>query len=189
MSYWGRLEFAAEPLANAGFHRVLRYGRGLNTTARLALKCPAVEANGSRLDLGEKHSLVIARRAARPLDRREVERGDRVIFAHGSSLRRVNSQSPITTGSRAVIAPICGSRDLTRWSILLIFQNLCLAGPGRRARRRRRSRAWRWAALAVADPLPSKARTSKRHIPDREPGLVVLTERRSPFKTSITPKD
>jgi hypothetical protein len=96
----GRLEFAAEPLANAGFHRVLRYSRGLNTTARLALKCPAVEANGSRLDLGEKHSLVIARRAARPLDRREVERGDRVIFAHGSSLRRERYELPVTDNYR-----------------------------------------------------------------------------------------
>ncbi len=96
----GRLEFTAEPLANAGFHRVLRYGRGLNTTALLALKCPAVEAGGSRLDLGEKHSLVIARRAARPLDRREVERGDRVIFAHGSSLRRERYELPVTDNYR-----------------------------------------------------------------------------------------
>ena len=83
----GRLEFAAKPLANAGFHWVLRYRRRLNTTALLALKCSAVEASGSRLDLGEKHSLVIARRAARPLNRRKVERGDRLIFAHGASLR------------------------------------------------------------------------------------------------------
>ena len=90
----GRLEFAAEPLANAGFHRVLRYGRRLNTTTVLALKCSAVEAGGSRLDLGEKHSLLIARRAARPLDRREVERGDRVILAHGSSLRRERYELP-----------------------------------------------------------------------------------------------
>ncbi len=83
----GRLEFAAKPLANAGFHWVLRYRRRLNTTALLALKCSAVEASGSRLDLGEKHSLVIARRAARPLNRRKVGRGDRLIFAHGASLR------------------------------------------------------------------------------------------------------
>jgi hypothetical protein len=96
----GRLEFAAEPLPNAGFHRVLRYGRGLNTTALLALKCPAVEARGSCLDLGEKHSLVIARRAARPLDRREVERGDRLIFAHGSSLRRERDELPVTDNYR-----------------------------------------------------------------------------------------
>jgi hypothetical protein len=84
----GRLEFAAKPLANAGLHWVRRYGRRLNTTALLALKCSAVEASGSRLDLGEKHSLVIARRAARPFNRREVGRGDRLIFAHGTSLRR-----------------------------------------------------------------------------------------------------
>jgi hypothetical protein len=83
----GRLEFAAKPLANAGFHWVRRYRRRLNTTAPLALKCSAVEASGSRLDLGEKHSLVIARRAARPLNRRKVGRGDRLIFAHGASLR------------------------------------------------------------------------------------------------------
>ena len=83
----GRLEFAAKPLANAGFHWVRRYRRRLNTTALLALKCSAVEASGSRVDLGEKHSLVIARRAARPLNRREVGRGDRLIFAHGASLR------------------------------------------------------------------------------------------------------
>jgi hypothetical protein len=96
----GRLEFAAEPLANAGFHRVLRYGRRLNATTLLALKCSAVEARGSRLDLGEKHSLVIARRAARPLDRREVGRGDRLIFAHGSSLRRERYELPITDNYR-----------------------------------------------------------------------------------------
>jgi hypothetical protein len=96
----GRLEFAAEPLANAGFHRVLRYGRRLNTTALLALKCSAVEASGSRLDLGEKHSLVIARRAARPLDRREVGRGDRLIFAHGSSLRWERYELPVTDNYR-----------------------------------------------------------------------------------------
>ena len=83
----GRLEFAAKPFANAGLHWVLRYRRRLNTTALLALKCSAVEASGSRLDLGEKHSLVIARRAARPLNRRKVGRGDRLIFAHGASLR------------------------------------------------------------------------------------------------------
>jgi len=69
----GRLEFAAKPLANAGLHWVLRYRRRLNTTALLALKCSAVEASGSRLDLGEKHSLVIARRAARPLNRRQAD--------------------------------------------------------------------------------------------------------------------
>ena len=96
----GRLEFAAEPLADAGFHRVLRYGRRLNTTALLALKCSAVETGGSRLDLGEKHSLVIARRAARPLDRREVGRRDRLIFAHGSSLRRERYELPVTDNYR-----------------------------------------------------------------------------------------
>ncbi len=118
----GRLEFAAKPLANAGFHWVLRYGRGLNTTAPLALKCSAVEASGSRLDLGEKHSLVIARRAARPLNRREVGRGDRLIFAYGASLRWERYELPVTDN----------------WSILLIFHNLCLAGLGRDARRWRR---------------------------------------------------
>ena len=101
----GRLEFAAKPLANAGLHWVLRYRRRLNTTALLALKCSAVEASGSRLDLGEKHSLVIARRAARPLNRRKVGRGDRLIFAHGASCGEsvTNSQPPIATGPRAVI--------------------------------------------------------------------------------------
>jgi hypothetical protein len=137
----GWLEFATQPLADAGFHRVLRYGRGLNTTALLAFKCSAVEASGSRLDLGEKHSLVIACRAARPLDRREVGRGDRLIFAHGSSLRRERYELPVTDNCRAqaVIIALCGWRDLTRWSILLIFQNLCLAGLDRDARRWRRS--------------------------------------------------
>src|SRR5882724_3371037 len=79
--------------------------RGLNTTAPLALKCSAVEASGSRLDLGEKHSLVIARRAARPLNRREVGRGDRLIFAYGASLRWERYELPVTDN----------------WSILLIF--------------------------------------------------------------------
>ena len=92
----GRLEFAAKPLANAGFHWVRRYRRRLNTTALLALKCSAVEASGSRLDLGEKHSLVIARRAPRPLNRREVGRRDRLIFAHGASLRRERYELPVT---------------------------------------------------------------------------------------------
>jgi len=92
----GRLEFAAKPLANAGFHWILRYRRRLNTAALLALKCSAVEASGSRLDLGEKHSLVIARRAPRPLNRREVGRRDRLIFAHGASLRRERYELPVT---------------------------------------------------------------------------------------------
>ena len=133
----GRLEFAAKPLANAGFHWVRRYGRRLNTTALLALKCSAVEARGARLDLGEKHSLVIACRAARPLNRREVGRGDRLIFAHGTSLRRERYELPVTDNCRAkaVIGTLCGSWNLTRWSILLIFQNLCLGRPGRDARR------------------------------------------------------
>jgi hypothetical protein len=133
----GRLEFAAKPLANAGLHWVRRYGRRLNTTALLALKCSAVEASGSRLDLGEKHSLVIARRAARPFNRREMGRGDRLIFAHGTSLRRERYELPVTDNCRAkaVIGTLCGCWNLTRWSILLIFQNLCLAGLGRDARR------------------------------------------------------
>jgi len=97
----GRLEFAAKPLANAGFHWILRYRRRLNTTALLALKCSAVEASGSRLDLGEKHSLLIARRAARPLNRRKVGRGDRLIFAHGASLRRERYELPATDSYRA----------------------------------------------------------------------------------------
>jgi hypothetical protein len=43
---------------------------------------------------------VIARRAARPLDRREVGRGDRLIFAHGSSLRRERYELPVTDNYR-----------------------------------------------------------------------------------------
>jgi hypothetical protein len=65
----GRLEFAAKPAANVGFQGILRCSRGLDATAVLALKCPAVEARGSALDCKEKHSRVIAHRAARPLDR------------------------------------------------------------------------------------------------------------------------
>ena len=74
------------------------------------------------LDLGEKHSLVIARQAARPLNRREVGRGDRLIFAHGASLRWERYELQVTDN----------------WSILFIFHNLCLAGLGRDARRWRR---------------------------------------------------
>ena len=175
----GRLEFAAKPLANAGFHWVRRYGRRLNTTALLALKCSAVEASGSRLDLGEKHSLVIARQAARPFNRREVGRGDRLIFAHGASLRRERYELPVTDNcrARAVIDTLCGCWNLTRWSILLIFQNLCLAGLGRDARRWRRPQAWRWGAVATADRLQPTACPLKRHMADRERGLV-LAERR-----------
>ena len=158
-SYWGGLSSPAKPLANAGFHWVLRYGRGLNTTAPLALKCSAVEASGSRLDLGEKHSLVIARRAARPLNRREVGRGDRLIFAHGASLRWERYELPVTDN----------------WSILLIFHNLCLAGLGRDARR------WRRPKRGVGRRLTGYTPTAcplKRHMADCERGLLVLAERR-----------
>jgi hypothetical protein len=65
-------------------------------TALLALKCSAVEANGSSLDSGEKHSLVIASRAARPFNPQEVGKGNGLIFAHGTSLRRERSELPVT---------------------------------------------------------------------------------------------
>lgn len=106
----GRLEFAAKPLANAGLHWVRRYGGRLNTTALLALKGSAVEASGSRLDLGEKHSLVIAGRAARPFNRREVGRGDGLIFSHGLPCGEsvTNSQSPMTTGPGTVVSRLWG---------------------------------------------------------------------------------
>ena len=81
--FMGRLEFAAKPAANAGFHWAPRCSRGLNTAAALALKCPAVAARGSAVDPGEKHSRVIADRAARPLDRGEVGQVDRLMFRHG----------------------------------------------------------------------------------------------------------
>jgi len=84
----GRLEFAAKPAANVGFHWVPRCSRGLDTTAFLALECPAVAARGSALDPGEKHSRVIADRAARPLDRGEMGWVDRLTFRHGTSPRR-----------------------------------------------------------------------------------------------------
>jgi hypothetical protein len=96
----GRLEFAAKPAANVGFHRVLRCSRGLDTTALLALKCPAVAARGSALDPKEKHSRVIADRAARPLDRGEVGWADRLIFRHGTSPRREVTKSPTTAETR-----------------------------------------------------------------------------------------
>ena len=83
-----RPEFAARPAANVGFHWVPRCRRGLDTAALLALECPAVAARGSALDPGEKHSRVIADRAARPLDRGEVGWVDRLIFRHGTSPRR-----------------------------------------------------------------------------------------------------
>src|SRR6266851_6178929 len=84
----GRLEFAAKPAANVGFHWVPRCSRGLDTTALLALECPAVAARGSALDPGAKHSRVIADRAARPPDRGEVGWVDRLIFRHSTSPRR-----------------------------------------------------------------------------------------------------
>jgi hypothetical protein len=118
----GRLEFAAKPAANVGFHRVPRCSRGLDTTALLALKCPAVEARGSALDPGEKHSRVIADWAARPLDRGEVGWVDRLIFRHGTSPRRKGYEVTDDCRDRAVINQPCGCGDLTRWSILLIFQ-------------------------------------------------------------------
>jgi hypothetical protein len=93
----GRLEFAAKPAANVGFHWVPRCRRGLDTAALLALECPAVAARGSALDPGEKHSRVIADRAARPLDRGEVGWVDRLIFRHGTSPRR---EGYITLGRR-----------------------------------------------------------------------------------------
>jgi hypothetical protein len=76
----GRPGFAARPPKHLGFHRLLRCCRGLDTTALLALECPALEARGSALDPGEKHSLVTAHRAARPLDRGEVGGADRLKF-------------------------------------------------------------------------------------------------------------
>jgi hypothetical protein len=90
----GRLEFAAKPAANVGFHWVPRCCRGLDTAALLALECPAVAARGSALDPGEKHSRVIADRAARPLDRGEVGWVDRLIFRHGTSPRREGYVTP-----------------------------------------------------------------------------------------------
>jgi hypothetical protein len=117
----GRLEFAAKPAANVGFHRVVRCHRRLDATALLALECPAVEAGGSALDPKEKHSRMIAHRTARPLDRGEVGWVDGLIFRHGTSPRR---ERCVTDGcrDRAVINPPCRRGDLTRWSILLIFQ-------------------------------------------------------------------
>ena len=93
----GRLEFAAKPAANVGFHWVPRCRRGLDTAALLALECPAVAASGSALDPGEKHSRVIADRAARPLDCGEVGWVDRLIFRHGTSPRR---EGCVTLGRR-----------------------------------------------------------------------------------------
>lgn len=90
----GRLEFAAKPAAKVGFHWVPRCSRGLDTAALLALECPAVAARGSALDPGEKHSRVIADRAARPLDRGEVGWVDRLIFRHGTSPRREGYVTP-----------------------------------------------------------------------------------------------
>ena len=120
----GRLEFAAKSAANVGCHRILRCSRGLDTTALLALKCPAVAARGSALDPKEKHSRVIADRAARPLDRGEVGWADRLIF--GMALPRSGSvtNSLVTDDyrDRAAINPPCRCGDLTGWSILLIFQ-------------------------------------------------------------------
>jgi hypothetical protein len=120
----GRLEFAAKPGANVGFHWILRCSRGLDTTALLALECPALAARGSALDPKEKHSRVIAHRAARPLDRGEVGSVDRLIFRHGTSPRREGYELFVTDDyrDRAVINPPCRCGDLTRWSILLIFQ-------------------------------------------------------------------
>jgi len=43
--------------------------------------CAPAGVKDTPLDLGEKHSLVIARQASEPLNRREVGRGDRLIFA------------------------------------------------------------------------------------------------------------
>ena len=120
----GRLEFAAKPAANVGFHWVPPCSRGLDTTAFLALECPAVAARGSALDPKEKHSRVIADRAARPLDRGEVGWVDRLIFRHGTSPRRRVTKHLVTDvcRDRTVINPPCRCGDLTRWSILLIFQ-------------------------------------------------------------------
>jgi hypothetical protein len=118
----GRLEFAAKPAANVGFRRILRCSRGLDTTALLALKCPAVAARGSALDPREKHSRVIADRAARPLDRGEVGWADRLIFRHGTSPRREGYEVTDDYRDRAAINQPCRYGDLTRWSILLIFQ-------------------------------------------------------------------
>jgi hypothetical protein len=78
-----RLECAARPSENVGSRWVLRCDRRLDTTALLALECPAVDASGSPLDPGEKHSRMTAHRAARPLDRGEVGRADRLKFRHG----------------------------------------------------------------------------------------------------------
>jgi hypothetical protein len=119
-----RLEFVAKPAANVGFHRIPRCRRRLDATALLAFECPAVEAGGSALDPKEKHSRVIAHRTARPLDRGEVGWVDRLIFRHGTSPRRSVTNSSVTDGCRdsAVINPPCRRGDLTRWSILLIFQ-------------------------------------------------------------------
>jgi hypothetical protein len=120
----------------------------LNTTTLLALKCSAVEASGSRLDLGEKHSLVIARRAARPLDRREVGRGDGLIFAHGSSLRRECYELPVTDSYRAQ-----GGDRSNMWfqrpdSLVNIahLSKFMFGGPWS-VRSPLATRAWRWAAL------------------------------------------
>jgi hypothetical protein len=120
----GRLEFAAKPAADVGFHWVPRCSRGLDTAALLALERPAVAARGSALDPGEKHSRVIADRAARPLDRGEVGWVDRLIFRHGTSPRRRVTKHLVTDVCRdsTVINPPCRCGDLTRWSILLIFQ-------------------------------------------------------------------
>ena len=187
----GRLEFAAKPLANAGFHWVRRYGRRLNTTALLALKCSAVEASGPRLDLGEKHSLVIARRAARPFNRREVGRGDRLIFAHGTSLRRERYELPVTD-NRAQ-----GRGRSTMWLLepdslvnIAHLSKFMFGGPwsGRLPLTTVLSVAF-GGAVAVADPLQPKARPFKRHIADRERALCAGRATISPLKRSISPQD
>jgi len=57
----------------------------VNATALLALECPDVEPGRSSLELRQQHAMVLALRAAGPLDGGNMSRGYRLNFGHGNS--------------------------------------------------------------------------------------------------------
>ena len=64
-----RPQFAGKPTERVRSHRIMRYDRRFDAAAFLAFECPVVETGRSRFKLRQQHAILLALRAAGPLDR------------------------------------------------------------------------------------------------------------------------
>ena len=81
-----RPQLTRKPAERVRSHRVARYNRRFDAAAFLALECTVVETGRSRFELREQHAILLALRAAGPLDRGYLRRGYRLKFGHDASL-------------------------------------------------------------------------------------------------------